>query len=101
MSTSEFIVTDADWFVVGWKISRILPSWVLIEYEIDAKYAKGNNVDSNNEDLNGDDYGPSTVEMYTHAVILNTDRNAQTELNMEGFVMSIISKVSSNQKQAN
>ena len=69
ISTSEFIVTDADWFVVGWKISRKLPSWVLyilsakywtdsaIEYEIDAKYAKGNNVDANNEDVNGDDYG--------------------------------------------
>ena len=63
---AEFIVSDADWFVVGWKISRKLPSWVLsakyqtdsaIEYEIDAKYAKGNNVDANNEDVNGDDYG--------------------------------------------
>ena len=37
-----------------------------IEYEIDSKYAKGNNVDANNEDVNGDDYGPSTLEMYIH-----------------------------------
>ena len=72
-----------------------------IEYEIDANYAKGNNVDANNEDVNGDYYGPSTEEMYTHAVIFNTARKAQTELNMEGFVMRIIWKVSSNQKQAN
>jgi hypothetical protein len=39
---------------------------------------------------------PCTMEIYTRAVIINTGRNAPTELNMEGFVMSIIWKVSSN-----
>jgi hypothetical protein len=36
-----------------------------------------------------------------HAVIINGARNAPTELEMEGFVMIIILKVSFNQKQAN
>ena len=62
---AECIVSDKDWFVVGWKISTKLPPWVLnvkywtdaaIEYDIDAKYAKRNNVDANNENVNGDDY---------------------------------------------
>jgi hypothetical protein len=62
---SEYIISNEDWFVVGWKISRKLPPWVLnakywtdaaIEYDIDANYAKGNNVDANNENVNGDDY---------------------------------------------
>jgi hypothetical protein len=35
------------------------------------------------------------------AVIINGARNAPTELEMEGFVMIIILKVSFNQKQAN
>ena len=35
------------------------------------------------------------------AVIINGARNALTELEMEGFVMIIILKVSFNQKQAN
>ena len=36
-----------------------------------------------------------------HAVIINGTSNAPTELEMEGFVLIIILKVSSNQKQAN
>jgi hypothetical protein len=46
---------------------------------------------------------PCMVEIYKHkrAVIMNGARNAPTELEMEGFVMIIILKVSSNQKQAN
>jgi len=36
-----------------------------------------------------------------HAVIMNMARNAPTELELEEFVMIIILKVSSNQKQAN
>ena len=43
------------------------------------------------------------VKIYNNkrAVIMNGARNAPTELEMEGFVMIIILKVSSNQKQAN
>ena len=46
---------------------------------------------------------PCRVEIYRNkcAVIMNGARNAPTELEMEGFVMIIILKVSSNQKQAN
>jgi hypothetical protein len=46
---------------------------------------------------------PCMVEIYNNkrAVIMNEARNAPTELEMEGFVMIIILKVSSNQKQAN
>jgi hypothetical protein len=42
------------------------------------------------------------VEIYKNkrAVIINGARNAPTELEMEGFVMIIILKVSFNQKQA-
>ena len=43
------------------------------------------------------------VEIYNNkrAVIMNGARDAPRELEMEGFVMIIILKVSSNQKQAN
>jgi hypothetical protein len=46
---------------------------------------------------------PCMVEIYKHkrAVIMNGARNAPAELEMEGFVMIIILKVSSNQKQTN
>jgi len=46
---------------------------------------------------------PCMVEIYNNkrVVIINGARNAPTELEMEGFVMIIILKVSSNQKQAN
>jgi len=46
---------------------------------------------------------PCMVEIYKNkrAVIINGARNALTELEMEGFVMIIILKVSFNQKQAN
>ena len=46
---------------------------------------------------------PCMVEIYKNkcAVIINGARNAPTELEMEGFVMIIILKVSFNQKQAN
>ncbi len=46
---------------------------------------------------------PCMVEIYNNkgAVIMNGARNAPTELEMKGFVMIIILKVSSNQKQAN
>jgi hypothetical protein len=45
---------------------------------------------------------PCTVEICKNkrAVIINRARNAPKELEMEGFVMIIILKVSSNQKQA-
>jgi hypothetical protein len=46
---------------------------------------------------------PCMVEIYKNkpAVIINGAKNAPTELEMEGFVMIIILKVSFNQKQAN
>ncbi len=46
---------------------------------------------------------PCMVKIYNNkrAVIMNGARNAHRELEMEGFVMIIILKVSSNQKQAN
>ncbi len=46
---------------------------------------------------------PCMVEIYKYkrAVIINGTSNAPTELEMEGFVLIIILKVSSNQKQAN
>jgi hypothetical protein len=46
---------------------------------------------------------PCMVGIYKNkcAVIINGARNALTELEMEGFVMIIILKVSFNQKQAN
>jgi hypothetical protein len=46
---------------------------------------------------------PCMVEIYKNkrAVIINGARNAPTELEMEGFVMIIILKVSFNQKQTN
>jgi hypothetical protein len=46
---------------------------------------------------------PCMVEIYKNkrSVIINGARNAPTELEMEGFVMIIILKVSFNQKQAN
>ena len=45
---------------------------------------------------------PCMVEIYKNkrAVKINGARNAPTELEMEGFVMIIIWKVSSNQTQA-
>ena len=46
---------------------------------------------------------PCMVKIYNNkrAVIINGARNAPTELEMEGFVMIIILKVSFNQKQTN